>query len=279
MDLVDKMRINKAIFIGVLFIICSLITYFAEFSSLTCILSASVGIFFILSGLFEIKDYENRTLYLLIVAVVVISTIVLSYTQISLVYIGNELIDSICTVLILAVLLWAAYDFIRTWKLFDGKLSYLRVLIIVLLVGVMIFLEVPGAPINYTSSSMNQTSVGSFENQWISFDYPSNLTVEDASTSEHAEVYIYNGSEQIGGIVSGNGTIDDFLYSAGFTKTRVAGRDAVMGNLTTSENGTSEGTLVSISLTNTTTLDMNFEPNNGATLNQIIDTLSIKKTG
>ena len=276
------MRINKALLIGVLFLICSLITYFAEFSSLTSILSAAAAMFFILSGLFEIKDYENRTLYLLVVAVLVLSTIVLTYTQISSVYIGNELIDYICAALILAVLLWAAYAFTRTWKLFDGKLSYLRVLIVVLLLGVMVFLEVPGAPIDYTSynvSSTNQIKVGSFENQWISFDYPSNLTVEDASTSDHVEVYIYNGSEQIGEIVSGNGTINDFLYSTGFTKTRVAGRDAVMGNLTTSENGTSEGTLVSISLTNTTTLDINVEPNNGATLNQIIGTLSIKKTG
>lgn len=276
------MRINKALFIGVLFIICSLITYFAGFSILTGILSSVLGIFFILSGLFEIKDYENRTLYLLVVAVLVLSTIVLTYTQISSIYIGNELIDSVCVVLILAVVLWAAYAFTRTWKLFDGKLSYLRVLIVVLLLGVMVFLEVPGAPIDYTSynvSSTNQIKVGSFENQWISFDYPSNLTVEDASTSDHVEVYIYNGSEQIGEIVSGNGTINDFLYSTGFTKTRVAGRDAVMGNLTTSENGTSEGTLVSISLTNTTTLDINVEPNNGATLNQIIGTLSIKKIG
>ena len=276
------MRINKALIIGVLFLICSLITYFAEFSILTAILSSAVGIFLILTGLFEIRDYENRTLYLLVVAVLVAITIVLIYTQISTIYIGNELIDSICTGLILAVLLWSAYAFTMTWKLFDGKLSYLRVLIVVLLLGVMIFLEVPGAPLNYTSyngSFTNQTKVGSFENQWISFDYPSNLTVEDASTSDHAEVYIYNGSEQIGEIVSGNGTINDFLYSTDFTKTRVAGRDAVMGNLTTSENGTSEGTLVSISLTNTTTLDMNFEPNNGATLNQIIGTLYIKKTG
>jgi hypothetical protein len=276
------MRINKALFIGVLFIICSLITYFAGFSILTGILSSVLGIFFILSGLFEIKDYENRTLYLLVVAVLVLSTIVLTYTQISSVYIGNELIDSVCVVLILAVVLWAAYAFTRTWKLFDGKLGYLRVLIVVLLLGVVIFFEVPGAPLNYTNyngSSTNQTNVGSFENQWISFDYPSNLTVEDASTSDHVEVYIYNGSEQIGGIVSGNGTINDFLYSTGFTKTRVAGRDAVMGNLTTSENGTSEGTLVSISLTNTTTLDINVEPNNGATLKQVIGTLSIKKTG
>ena len=276
------MRINKALFIGVLFIICSLITYFAGFSILTGILSSVLGIFFILSGLFEIKDYENRTLYLLVVAVLVLSTIVLTYTQISSVYIGNELIDSVCVVLILAVVLWAAYAFTRTWKLFDGKLSYLKVLIVVLLLGVMIFLEVPGAPPNYTiynGSSTNQIKVGSFENQWISFDYPPNLTVEDASTSDHAEVYIYNGSEQIGEIVSGNGTINDFLYSTGFTKTRVAGRDAVMGNLTTSENGTSEGTLVSISLTNTTTLDINVEPNNGATLKQVIGTLSIKKTG
>lgn len=276
------MRINKALIMGVLFIICSLITYSAEFSSLTSILSSAVGIFLILTGLFEMKDYENRTLYLLVVAVLVAITIVLTYTQISSVYIGNELIDYICVVLILAVLLWAAYAFTRTWKLFDGKLSYLRVLVVVLLLGVMIFLEVPGAPLNYTSyngSSTNQTNVGSFENQWISFDYPSNLTVEDASTSDHAEVYIYNGSEQIGEIVSGNGTITDFIYSTGFTKTTVAGRDAVIGNLTTSENGTSEGTLVSISLTNTTTLDINFEPNNGATLKQIIGTLSIKKTG
>lgn len=273
------MRINKALFIGFLFIICSLITYFAEFSSLTGILSSAVAIFFILSGLFEIKDYENRTFYMVIVAAVVVSTIVLAYTQISSVYIGNELIDSICVGLILAVVLWVAYDFTRTWKLFDRKLSYLRLLIVVLLIGVMIILEVPGAPLNYTiynASSTNQTKVGSFENQWISFDYPSNLTVEDASTSDHAEVYIYNGSEQICEIVSGNGTVEDFLYSTGFTKTKVAGRDAVMGNLTTSEKGTSEGTLVSISLTNTTTLDLNFEPNNGATLNQIIGTLSIK---
>lgn len=276
------MRINKALIIGVLFIICSLITYFAEFSSLTSILSSAVGMFLILTGLFEMKDYENRTLYLLVVAVLVAITIVLTYTQISSVYIGNELIDYICVVLILAVLLWAAYAFTKTWKLFDGKLSYLRVLVVVLLLGVMIFLEVPGAPLNYPTynvSSTNQTNLGSFENQWISFDYPSNLTVEDASTSDHAEVYINNGSEQIGEIVSGNGTITDFIYSAGFTKTRVDGRDAVIGNLTTSENGTSEGTLVSISLTNTTTLDINFEPNNGATLKQIIGTLSIKKTG
>jgi len=276
------MRINKALIMGVLFIICSLITYFAEFSSLTSILSSAVGIFLILTGLFEMKDYENRTLYLLVVAVLVAITIVLTYTQISSVYIGNELIDYICVVLILAVLLWAVYAFTRTWKLFDGKLSYLRVLVVVLLLGVMIFLEVPGAPLNYPTyngSSTNQTNLGSFENQWISFDYPSNLTVEDASTSDHAEVYINNGSEQICEIVSGNGTITDFIYSAGFTKTTVAGRDAVIGNLTTSENGTSEGTLVSISLTNTTTLDINFEPNNGATLKQIIGTLSIKKTG
>ncbi|KAF5089350.1 hypothetical protein [Methanobacterium aggregans] len=272
------MKISTSTVIGVLFIICSLLTYFANFSTLTGIISASVAIFFILSGFFEIKDYENRTIYLVVVAVIVASSIILAYTQISSIYVGNELIDSLCVGLILAILLWAAYDFIRTWKLFERKLSYLRVLCIVLLLGVMIFLELPGTSVN-TSSPMNQTNAGSFENQWISFDYPSNLTVEDASTSDQVEIYIYNGSEQIGGISSGNGTIDDFLYSTGFNKTKVAGRDAVIGNITTSENGTSSGTLVSISLTNSTTLDINFEANNEATFNQLIKTLSIKKTG
>lgn len=56
--------------------------------------------------------------------------------------------------------------------------------------------------INNTGGSVDDNKVvnntgGSFENQWIKFNYHSNLTIEDHSNNDHIYINIYNGSKRI----------------------------------------------------------------------------------
>lgn len=135
-----------------------------------------------------------------------------------------------------------------------------------------------------TSNDLNnQTGVnstgGSFENQWIKFNYPSNLTIIDNSTNDAILITIYNGNEYIGSIYNEMTNMDNYMPFPESYNTTIVGRKALRDyDMKTLDNGENQiRPSAAIFLTENATLNVIFEPASNKTFNQVIKTLIIKK--
>lgn len=110
------MKLNTSLLLGILFILAYLDSY-----SLTA-LYAGLAIIFIISGLFEVKNYHNKKAYLSLVAVITAITSILTYIQLSSPsYHGDKLFNSIFAILVLSGIIWMSYDFTKKWKTFKKE--------------------------------------------------------------------------------------------------------------------------------------------------------------
>jgi len=132
----------------------------------------------------------------------------------------------------------------------------------------------------------NETTGGSFENQWIKFEYPPNLIVQDASTNNSILIFIYNGSvndsNEIGEIHNNNINITYILdsapeYNQSYKKITIVGREALISNFTL--NGIDGKRPISdISLSNSSILSVSFHQEYESAFYQVLNSLIIKKT-
>jgi hypothetical protein len=135
-----------------------------------------------------------------------------------------------------------------------------------------------------TINSENQTSGinstgGSFENQWIKFNYPSKLTITDYSTDNYIKIGFYNGSGEIGHIYNEMVNFDNFVGLPESYNTTIAGRktlrDYDIKTLPTGENQIRPS--AAIFLSENSTLNVIFDPASKTPFNQVIKTIVIKK--
>ncbi|MGB9938145.1 MAG: hypothetical protein ACPK7O_10530 [Methanobacterium sp.] len=120
---------------------------------------------------------------------------------------------------------------------------------------------------------------GSFENQWIKFNYPSNLTITDNSTNDDILITIYNGNEYIGSIYNQMDNINNYVPFPESYNTTIGGRKALREyDMKTLYNGENQiRPSAAIYLTQNATLNVIFEPTAKKPFNQVIKTLIIKK--
>lgn len=149
-------------------------------------------------------------------------------------------------------------------KQFDNKIS--NKVIIILIVFLAIFGWI-GYGVYQDLSSPTSTG-GTFENQMIKFDYPSNLTIRDASTDDNVHIMIYNGTHYLGSIYQDNDVNIEDLYGSGYTKTTINGKAVIIKDATSP---------VYLFLTSKIALNIELKPNNTVTQNQIMNSLIIKK--
>lgn len=138
------MKINTSILIGLLFIIPSLISYFAVSTDLASFIAVFVGIFFFITGLFETNNYRDKNTYFAIVTVIIAISLILTYSQF-LNTLGNNLISTLCLGVISLVLIWTAYDFTKEWRLFKRKVisfNNLGIAFIIFLMGLITVIQI-----------------------------------------------------------------------------------------------------------------------------------------
>ncbi len=186
-------------------------------------------------------------------------------------------------------------------------ISTIGLIIVLLLMGTgwavlnmsfgMIMGNIPMIQADPTSSVVidNSSTGGSFENQWIKFNYPSNLTISDQSTNNEILVLIYNGTEQIGAINEVQMNIDEMAGSEGTVETKISGRKGLITQDNTIETGfsslfTSNNNYVNLSpgsgksaivfLRSDTALSIAFmNKKDDYIFDPLINTLEIKKDG
>ena len=148
-------------------------------------------------------------------------------------------------------------------KQFDNKISNKVIIILVVCLAIFGWM---GYGVYQDLSSPTSTG-GTFENQLIKFNYPSNLTIRDASTDDNVHILIYNGTHYIGSIYQDNVNIED-LYGSGYTKNTINGKAVIINDATSP---------VYVLLTSDTALKIGFQPNNTETQNQIMNSLIVKR--
>lgn len=133
----------------------------------------------------------------------------------------------------------------------------------------------------YLDLKMTKSTGGSFENQWVKFSYPSNLTIWDLSTNDHVDISIHNGTKLLGSITDDNENINDLSTDGKTNKTTINGREALIGNVVSNDNNTPLETSAYIFLTSNSVLDVELYSDNESVdksvFSQIMDTLIIKK--
>jgi len=120
---------------------------------------------------------------------------------------------------------------------------------------------------------------GSFENQWLKFNYPPELTLDDVSNDDHIYIEIYNGTELIGVIYDDGVNIDRYGSLPESNLTTTAGRKTLK-DYDFDIGSAGEQILrpsAAIYLSEDSTLDIILEPQSRNTFNQIMDNLTIKK--
>lgn len=111
------MKLNTSILLGILWLIIPIIDF--QYMSLILL---GFGIVFITSGLFELKNYYNKKLYIAIITLITTITLILSYIQLSSpLYHGNRLISSICSAGIVLTIIGSAYKFTKKGKIIEDN--------------------------------------------------------------------------------------------------------------------------------------------------------------
>lgn len=126
-----------------------------------------------------------------------------------------------------------------------------------------------------SSNTTNSSGYKVFENQFVKFNYPDNLTAVDKST-DNVAVELYNGTtsdpaNEVGEVGSAR-SLNKGLISvySGWTQTTIAGYDAIKG-----ADDTDAGAF--IFLNNYTNLGIDFDPAYSSAADTIINSLEIKK--
>jgi hypothetical protein len=156
-----------------------------------------------------------------------------------------------------------------------NKAGYLVLALLIIIVGTLILVKClpsDNAKIVYDTG-------GSFENQWIKFNYPPELTLDDASNNDHINIEIYNGTELIGVIYDDGVNIDRYGSLPESNLTTTAGRKTIK-DYDFDIGPAGEQILrpsAAIYLSEDSTLDIILEPQSRNTFNRIMDNLTIKK--
>ncbi|HML05132.1 MAG TPA: hypothetical protein VK426_05090 [Methanobacterium sp.] len=139
------MKINTSILISLLFIIPGLISYFVASTSLPSLIAVIVGIFFLVTGLFETNNFRDKNMYLGIITVIIAISLIITYKQFTNLFHGNNLISALCSAAISLILIWIAYDFTKEWRIFKRKVisfNKLGLVVIILLMGLITYVQI-----------------------------------------------------------------------------------------------------------------------------------------
>ena len=139
------MKLNTSILIGLLFIIPSLISYFIASTNLPSLIAVIVGIFFLVTGLFETNNFRDKNMYFGIITVIIAISLILTYKQFINLFHGNNLISAVCSAAISLILIWIAYDFTKEWRIFKRKVisfNKLGLVVIILLMGLITYVQI-----------------------------------------------------------------------------------------------------------------------------------------
>ena len=124
------MKLNTSILMGILWLIIFIIdSHYMSFIFL------GFGMVFIISGLFNLKNYQNNKLYLAIITVTTTITLILTYIQLlSPSYLGDRLINSIFSIIIALAIVWGAYDFTKKGKIIKNGSKWLNYILIAVII-------------------------------------------------------------------------------------------------------------------------------------------------
>lgn len=136
--------------------------------------------------------------------------------------------------------------------------------------GITLFIAIFGAYFLFGYNNDQPTIVrstgGSFDNQWIAFNYPANWTIVDGSSNKHVNIYIYNGqNNQIGSIKDEDVSIKEYS-DLKTNKTIIDKREVIYLNYATAY----------IFLTNSSSLHVYVPSEDKENFYQIINSLKIK---
>lgn len=93
-------------------------------------LMAGFGIYAIIFGFFEYKNYNNNKLYLAIMGVILIISLIISFIQLlSPLYIVNKIEETVYSILFTLFIIIASYDVTHDHKLFKVQIKDQRPLI------------------------------------------------------------------------------------------------------------------------------------------------------
>lgn len=132
------MRINTSILTGLLFIIPSTFSYFIASTGLASLIAITVGLFFMITGLFQTNNYRNRNLYLVVASINIFIYLILIYVLFTI--IGLNLLAMVYFVAIALILFGTAYEFGNEWKIFDRNVISFNNLGLVVIVVLMIII-------------------------------------------------------------------------------------------------------------------------------------------
>jgi hypothetical protein len=156
-----------------------------------------------------------------------------------------------------------------------NKAGYLVLAVLIIILGILVLVKC----LPSDNATIVYDTGGSFENQWVKFNYPPELTMEDASNNNHIRIKIYNGTESIGVIYDDGVNIDRYGNLPESNLTTTAGRKTLKDY--DFDIGPSGEQILrpsaAIYLSEDSTLDIILEPQNRNTFNQIMDNLTIKK--
>ena len=164
----------------------------------------------------------------------------------------------------------------------DLKISNEKRENILIVFGITAFIAIFGAYFLFGYHNDQPTLLtstgGSFENQWMSFNYPANWTINDYSTNKHSNIYIFDDKQnKIGSIADGDRNINDVYSDTKPYQTIIDERKALT-NFYYYMNGDLDDASAVIYLTNSSTLYIDISSGETKSFYQIINSLKIKKT-
>ena len=177
-------------------------------------------IFVIITSIFELKKCHDPKTYILTMALALIIIIFLNYNPYFTILHPNTFSEFVLTLIIplmyLTTVLIVSYkwknqkDNIKTVNKKFTSVITIFIIILAIIAGIALAMDHHDNQKNYeTTSNKNVTTEpivyikstgGSFQNNWIKFDYPPNLTISDYSTNDSINIKIFNGTNQIGSI-------------------------------------------------------------------------------
>ncbi|MBI5679522.1 MAG: hypothetical protein HZC47_01290 [Methanobacterium sp.] len=120
------MKLNSpiwAILVGIYLIFLSLLGNHVFFM-------AGVGIYCITTGIFEMKNYHNNKLYLAITGVILVTSLIITFIQLSSpLYTVNNLIETVFTIFLTFGIIIVTYDYTHDYKLSKIQINDQRPLI------------------------------------------------------------------------------------------------------------------------------------------------------
>jgi hypothetical protein len=206
-------------------------------------------IFVVITSIFELKKCHDPKTYILTVALTLIIIIFLNYNPYYTILHPNTFSEFVLTLIIPLIYLTIVLVVIYKWKNQKYNIKTVNktfttvitvfIIILAMIAGIALAMGDHDNQKNYeTTSNMNvsneptvniNSTSGHFQNNWVQFDYPSNLTISDYSTNDSIMIEIFNGTNQIGSIEDQAININDLLLSGQFNGTKINGRTAGIG--------------------------------------------------